>query len=471
VAVHDLNGDDVLDLVSVNYLGDDISVLLGNGDGTFPQGTNYPVGHRPNAVAVGDLDGNGSPDLAVSNYWYGDISVLLGKGKGLFNPAFNLPAGTTSTLSVAIGDLDGNGFLDLVAANWGGNVSVLLGNGDGTFQPYSQFRAGDQSSSVAIGDLNGDGVQDLAVAGSIPESSTVSILLGNGDGTFGSPRPYPVARPGAISVAVGDLDGDEVLDLAVAGGYLDSSLPPSALGGVSVLLGNGDGTFQTAVGYDCATSPHTVAIGDLDGDGIKDLAVTNYITAAISVLMGHGDGTFQSAVNYGLPQGSRSVAIGDLDRDGAMDLAAGTPTSEVGRYQVTVLSQKAIHCPDLDGDGYGDPGTTLCPFAAYDCDDFDPSIHPNAPETNGDGLDSNCNGMENCFIATAAFESTLDPKLDLLRAFRDRYLMSNGLGESFVEIYYTYGQHVAGVIAEHPWLRCLVRILMLPLIGFVSLLV
>jgi hypothetical protein len=199
---------------------------------------------------------------------------------------------------------------------------VLLGNGDGTFQPAVNYAAGPMPRSIAVGDFNGDGKPDLAVAeeGTAHSftDSAVSVLLGNGDGTF-----QPAVNYGAgsmpVSVAVGDFNGDGKPDLVVA----DLGLVANN-SGVSVLLGNGDGTFQDAVGFNFdagATYPESIAVGDFNGDGKPDFAVANTQFPAISVLLGNGDGTFQTAVNFDAKLGPRFVAVGDFNGDGKPDLA------------------------------------------------------------------------------------------------------------------------------------------------------
>src|SRR6267143_783252 len=184
---------------------------------------------------------------------------------------------------VAVGDLNGDRTPDLVVANSFAAVSVLLGNGDGTFGANTDLPIGG-ATSVAIADLNADGKLDLAVTG----SSSVSVLLGNGDGTFGAKTDFTTG-PGPASVAIGDLNADGKLDLAVAN-YSSTS--------VSVLLGNGDGTFGPKTDFATGPFPVSVAIGDLNADGKLDLAVANLNSSTVSVLLGNGDGTFGAKTDF-----------------------------------------------------------------------------------------------------------------------------------------------------------------------------
>jgi hypothetical protein len=321
VAVGDFNGDGIPDLAVANagtfpsYDGT-VSVLLGNGDGTFQPAQSYAAGSRASSVAVGDFNGDGHLDLAVANAASNDVSVLLGNGDGTFQPARNFSAGRYPQ-SVAVGDFNGDGLLDLVFSNG----TLLLGNGDGTFQapislPVSGF-------SVAVGDFNADGLLDLAVANFA--SRNVSVLLGNGDGTFQAARIFSTGAD-PLSVAVADFDGDGHLDLVVT----NFTSPDRST--VSVLLGNGDGTFQAARNFSFAGSnPFSVAVGDFNGDGHLDLAVADAgyydLGQNVSVLLGNGDGTFQTARNF--PAGSHpsSVAVGDFNGDGFPDLAVANPVS------------------------------------------------------------------------------------------------------------------------------------------------
>jgi hypothetical protein len=295
-----------------------------------------------NSVAIADLNGDGKPDLAVVE---GDsmFSVLLGNGDGTFQAPVSYSSGGPYASSVAIADLNGDGKLDVVfagnVAGRGGVVGVLLGNGDGTFQtPVSYSTGAWGNDSVAIADLNGDGYPDLVVASecltdecSGDRSGAVSVLLGNGDGTFRAPANYGSGGWEASSVAIADLNGDGYPDLAVSNlCQLSANCPVEGAppGEVSVLLGNGDGTFQTAVSYSSGGSWATsVAIGALSGGGDPDLVATNFFVPedSVGVLLGNGNGTFQAPVSYAeasaLPN---SVAIADVNGDGYLDLVVAS---------------------------------------------------------------------------------------------------------------------------------------------------
>jgi hypothetical protein len=362
VAVGDFNGDGIPDVAvtenGATILGTMVSILLGNGDGTFQPGKTYTVDFNPFNLAVGDFNGDGHLDLAVSNFGLdggGTVSVLLGNGDGSFQAAQNYAVGWSvgwrnqGTSSVAVGDFNGDGKLDLVVANAGGNnASVLLGKGDGTFQAAPNYSAGSTSLNVAVGDFNGDGILDLAVAnaGTTPGfQGTVSIFLGNGDGTLRAAVNYAVGHT-SICVAVGDFNRDGILDLVVSN-YSSKS--------VSVLLGNGDGTFRAAVDYPAGNNPYSVTVADFNRDGIPDLAVTNSVQGQVSILLGNGDGTFQAAQSYLVGTRPTSVAVGDFNGDGIADLVV-TNNATVGGVSVLLGNgdgtfQKAVNY-DTDSDAY-----------------------------------------------------------------------------------------------------------------------
>jgi hypothetical protein len=322
VAVGDFNGDGIPDLAVANRYSNTVSVLLGHGDGTFGPAVSYAAGSYPDAVAVGDFTGNGVADLAVGNFNNATVSVLLGNGDGSFQPAVNYAAGGTP-FWLAVGDFTGDGTLDLVTANKNSaTVSVLLGHGDGTFRPAVNYAVGGTAVSVTVGDFQGDGVADLAVANDgniIGQHIGVSVLLGHGDGTFGAAVSYP-AGSYPNDVAVGDFNGDGVPDLAVTNFATN--------GPVDALLGNGDGSFQPAVSYAAGFEPLTLAVGDFNGDGHTDLAVANYSGPdTVSVLLGNGDGSFQPAASYPAGTLPNSVAVGDFNGDGVADLVVANDAS------------------------------------------------------------------------------------------------------------------------------------------------
>ncbi len=320
VAAADINGDGKQDLVVAHYFGpDNVSLLLGNGDGTFQAARKFAVGANLQSVAIAELNGDGKLDLAVvgGTASSGNVAVLLGNGDGTFGAANNYVTGSDPR-SVAIGDLNGDGKLDLAVANSSSaNVSLLLGSGDGTFGAANNYVTGSDPRSVAIGDLNGDGKLDLAVANS--SSGNVSLLLGNGDGTFQTASNF-AAGAGSFSVATADLNRDGKLDLAIAN-VSDAT--------VSVLIGNGNGTFQAASNLGVGISPQSVVIADINGDGRLDLAVLNQGSNSVSVLNGNGDGTFQSAGSVTVGGMATSAVVGDFNGNGGLDLAV-TSVFKVG---------------------------------------------------------------------------------------------------------------------------------------------
>jgi len=318
IATADFNGDGKLDLALPDGgRPGSVSVLLGNGDGSFQAPQAYATGSVPNNVITGDFNGDGNVDLAVSNLGDNTVSIFLGKGDGTFGPQLVAATGSEPFM-MAVGDFNGDGHLDLAVPNMFGNsVSILLGNGDGTFRPHTDYAAGSVPFSVTTGDFNRDGKIDVAVSNS--GDGTVSVLLGIGDGTFQPQVVYPAnSVPGQVVSA--DFNGDGKLDLGVT-----NNLPPGA---IDILLGNGDGTFQMPVSYGTFSGQGSccVVLGDFNGDGILDLGVEN--DSFFSLLLGNGDGTFQPHLDFFPPPITmgfiHGVAVGDFNRDGLLDLATGS---------------------------------------------------------------------------------------------------------------------------------------------------
>ncbi len=328
VALADFNGDGYLDVAVADQAGNAVSVMLGTGTGSFPTHVEYPTAAFPTSVAVGDFNHDGNTDLAVSAGNGNTVSVLWGKGDGTFAGQVNAGTGDIP-YSVVSANFAGHndGTTDLVTANSGGNsVSAIVSNGNETFQTRTDFDAGTTPRAVATGDFNSDGFADLVVTNSncanFPSCgpSTISILLGDGDGTFQGPTSYSTGTDTyPYFVVVGDFNGDKVADIAVAN-YATNT--------VSVFLGNGDGTFQPHI--DTSTGgeePTSIATGDFNGDGKLDIAVTNFYTNNVSVLLGKGDGTFTPASGspYAAGNGPISVAVAQFG-GGQIDLVVVNET-------------------------------------------------------------------------------------------------------------------------------------------------
>ena len=357
VAVGDFNGDGYLDIVVSNEeqnVTGTISVLLGNGDGTFQPAQTYGLSFVPAGLAVGDFDGDGIFDLAVCGVQTNTVMVMLGNGDGSFQAPQSYAVGQLPYFVAVVG-FNGYGHLDLAVSNQNSDtVSILLGNGDGTFSPAHNYAAGYNPESVVVGDFNGGGILDLAVANL---NNGVSILLGKGDGSFQAPRTIPGALFGDL--AVGDFNGDGHLDLA-SGAY----------GAITILLGNGDGTFEAPVFYAASYGPSSfVAVGDLNGDGHPDLAVANSNGGTVSILLGKGDGSFQAARGY--PPDSFALAVADVNGDGIADvvvtngdLGVGTVSVFLGKSDGTLQAAQdyaagssfpvAVVIADMNGDGIPD---------------------------------------------------------------------------------------------------------------------
>jgi len=319
VAVGDFNGDGKLDLVVPNVSATTVSILLGNGDGTFQTQSQYQAGYAPIAVGVADLNGDGKLDLAVvnngnaSNGHPGTVTILLGNGDGSFTTGKTFMTGNGPN-SVAVGDFNGDGRLDLALSDYnvsqGNSVVVLLGKGDGTFRKYVSYLTGSAPEYVATADLNGDGILDLVTANEL--SGTVSVLLGKGDGTFQAKVDSAVGKD-PISLAIADLNRDGKPDLAVVN-LGDNSL--------SVLLGKGDGTFATHVDYATGSFPVSVAVTDFNADNRQDLAVANQNNSGtVSILFGKGDGTFKPHMDFPAGSQPQGIAVGDFNGDGRLDLS------------------------------------------------------------------------------------------------------------------------------------------------------
>ena len=325
VATADLNRDGYLDLVTANYGGNNLTVSLGGPNGTFLTATTVSLGNNTKAhnVIAAYLNGDSIPDLAVTNSGNSNISVLIGNGDGTFKTPNNYTVGSTP-YGLAAGDFNLDGKNDLVVTNYGSkSVSILLGNGDGTYQTATSFTTsiGTDPSAVVVADFNNDGNPDFAVTnyGTNAATSSVSVLLGTGSGTFTATTPATLTvgtNPNAIVAA--DFNGDGNPDIAVTN-YTTSN--------VSVLLGVGNGTFAAQSTFAVAGYPTWLTAGDFNLDGNIDIAAANYGASNASVLVGLGTGQFSPAVNFGAGYQPRGIVAGDFNKDGLLDLAVANSSS------------------------------------------------------------------------------------------------------------------------------------------------
>jgi hypothetical protein len=276
-------------------------------------------------VAVADLNGDGTPDLAVALYDSGTISQLLGNGDGSFrNPGskYDIAAGIPHPLAISAADLNGDGRQDLVAVDAGrSKVVVLTNNGDGTFE-RSIYVGGSEPQAIIAADLNGDRNQDVATANG---GGGVTVLLGLGDGTFGAPADVSTESAMCSGLAAADLNADGSLDLVTANSLLGHGASEHT---ISVLLGHGDGTFLPANLFpNIGTQPTMVAIADLNGDGTLDLVTPDGAPSSdVTVLLGKGDGAFRSPTYVGTGASPHDAELADLNGDGVPDLV----TSNLG---------------------------------------------------------------------------------------------------------------------------------------------
>jgi len=317
IALGDFNNDGKPDLVVTD--GDGFTVSLGNGDGTFQK----PMFHSTGLsyyLAVGDFNNDGNLDIVVANV-ASTVSVYLGRGDGTFKQPITSNT-TAGSYFVAVGDFNNDKKLDLALID-PPYISVLLGKGNGTFGSPSDNSSFAGSLWLALGDFNNDHNLDVLVTGKFGVSYDIGVLLGNGDGSLQDSITTPVEYVPA-TIAAGDLNGDGKLDAVL--GY--------DLAGIAVFLGNGDGTFQTAVNYDTTgIGNDEVSIQDVNRDGKADLVVSNSSgkLGGVDLLWGNGDGSFQTPQFFSFGPDTGLLAMGDLNGDGLPDIAlangdAGTIT-------------------------------------------------------------------------------------------------------------------------------------------------
>jgi hypothetical protein len=419
VAIADVNQDQKLDVVVATWWGV-VSVFLGNGDGTLAGRKDYPADASIAAAAVGDIDGSAGADVVTLSTWADTVSVHLSTLTGGLSSDLSYPVGDLPDSEFPFGrppiqliftDLSADGKLDLIQPNfYSGKLGVLLATDNASFLPMVDYATGGSPLAVAVGDLNGDEKPDLAAVNG--DSATVGVLLGNGDGSFAVLADAPartdhfVGGSSIAASALGDVDGDDELDLVIASYGAASSSPGEAvvlhgLGGgqfadgarypievttgmalrdvngddeldllvanleldsVSVWSGTGTGEFGPKADYQTGSGPRGVELGDLNGDGELDIVTPNGDTGSVSVLLGTGDGSFGSKIDYPTAAYPADLAIGDVDGDGKLDvvtihLASTSVLPGLGdgtlalNFEHRDASGQALALGDLNADG------------------------------------------------------------------------------------------------------------------------
>jgi uncharacterized protein (TIGR03437 family) len=392
LATGDFNNDHKLDLAVSDSTSGMLSILLGDGTGKFPTEHDYAIGYGVGNLFAMDLDGDGNLDLVIASghpdvltatpYLSDMVLAYFGRGDGTLigPPEYRVGAGLDT---VAVADFNGDGKPDIAAAS--GSLWILLASGGGAFKtPVSiNLGSGVSANGLAAADLNGDGKQDLVVGDF--NGSGIYVLLGNGDGTFQAPVQYSVGGR-VTSIAIADFNGDGKPDIAVSGAYYNTGAT------IGILLGNGNGTFQTAANLSGATNPVSLTVGDFNNDGKLDLAIADQGTwppsyyplptdGGVLVYLGKGNGGFQSPVRYAAGLDPAFVVAADVNADHNPDLLVGTfdpnwntngqsdvavllgngnGTFKAASYMVTEEAPNSIAVADFNGDGNPDLAIAHC---------------------------------------------------------------------------------------------------------------
>jgi len=363
VSLGDLDGDGVLDLVVTAASTPAVRVRLGLGDGSFGAATSYAISTAPAEVELADLDLDGDLDLVVGQL-NSSVKVLLNDGQASFTFALDVGPAGVGEKRIEVADLDGDALPDLaVSCDFTGGVSLFSGFGAGGFRPSGAFATNISPADLAAEDLDQDGDVDLALVTGTTTGHQLLVFANDGDGGFSGPAfaaPMPF-QPRFLAFA--DVDEDGILDALVSQPGAGGGKFGSSGGGVHVLLGAGDLSFDAAPTV-AATSSGEIAVTDLDGDGDLDLGVAESLNGRVAVAWGEGDGTFRKGP--ALTGSGQDAVVDDMNGDGRPDLVATTFTGAVVALNVgnghvpAVLEQTSVDYQfdvvtgDVDGDGDAD---------------------------------------------------------------------------------------------------------------------
>ena len=404
--IADVNGDGKNDIVSANDNGADVTILLGNGDGTVIVPTvGYATGGYPFVPPlVADFNGDGLPDVLMSDDEF-SLVYLQGYGDGTFRAALNYysPSGSTNYsygIGIATADFNGDGLPDFVMGQSSDSslgVTVFLSNPDGTLQSGVNYGSGGRLYYVAVADFNGDGKVDIAATDS--QNQVVQIFLGNGDGTFTAGSSFPTdSNSGSYpqGIVTGDFNHDGKVDLAVVNGNNQN---------VGILLGDGSGGFGAPTTYALSSYAYEISAADLNGDGYLDLQVAMYGTSNVAIFLANSDntGTFQTETDVAFPvSGLETVTVADLNGDGKADMAV--PESDGSNPGIAIalgngdgtFQAPVVYASTLQNVTYWDPRPSYVRIVDFDGDGKLDLVYTNANYAtvgimlgNGDGTFSN----------------------------------------------------------------------------------
>lgn len=312
----DVNKDGNMDLVA---LGNNafVTVMLGNGDGTFKAKVSYTSGQQ--SLNFGDVNNDGVIDLVTANAGTSTLFINLGNSDGSFRAPITGVAGS-GVRGVGLGDFNRDGFLDVVHTGEGTEDAlwISLGNGNGTFKYGISYATGDDPRSVAVGDVNGDGILDLTSTSAT--DGYVNVFLGNGDGSFSARTSYQ-SLVGINEIRLADFNQDDILDAV----YSTNSST------LLVRMGNGNGTFKAQVTLPVANFSTDATIADFNGDDVPDIIAVSHAIGSYSVLLSNNDGTFRLSHTAATINAQSGAVVGaDFNNDGILDIAVeGNNTSTI----------------------------------------------------------------------------------------------------------------------------------------------